>query len=136
MTDWHENARFHIFTDYDVFVEDSGHYLLVENQAFNYHGDYVCCEYQQGRNLDGTMFYMQGEHCGADNEYIVKLQKAPWDIARDVILRSLESWQQREEQFESDEYEDDDDCGISGLIEDAIWYLKRANEGETFRYMD
>ena len=136
MTAWHETARFRIFADVDVFVEDSGHYLLVENQAFNYHGDYVCCEYQQGRNLDGTMFYMQGEHCGADNEYIVKLQKAPWDIARDVILHSLESWIKYEEQFVNDDEDDADDNGTIGLIEDAIWYLKRANEGEKFTYAD
>lgn len=135
MTAWHETARFRIFTDIDVYCED-GNYLLVENKAFNYHGDYVCCVYQQGRNLDGTAFYMQGEHCGADNEYIVKLEKAPWNIARDVVLRSLTSWQQYEEQFENDEYDDDYCDGISGLIEDAIWYLKRANEGETFRYLD
>lgn len=136
MTAWHKTARFYIFTDIDVFVEDSGRYLLVENRAFNYHGDYICCEYQQGRNLDGTMFYMQGEHCGADNEYILGLKKAPWNIARDIILRDLESWQQYEEQFESDEYEDDYECGISGLIEDAIWYLRRADDSEKFTYLD
>lgn len=136
MTAWHKTARFRIFTDCDVFVEDSGRYLYVENQAFNYHGDYVCCEYQQGRNLDGTMFYMQGEHCGADNKYILGLQKAPWNIARDILLRDLESWQQYEEQFGGDEYEDDYEYGISGLIEDAIWYLRRADDSEKFTYLD
>lgn len=132
MTAWHETARFRIFTDIDVYCED-GNYLLVENQPFNYHGDYVCCDYQQGRNLDGTMFYMQGEHCGADNEYIVKLQKAPWDVARNVILLSLESWIKYEEQFT---YDNEDDNDIIGQIEDAIWYLKRASEGEKFTYAD
>lgn len=130
---WHKTARFDIFTDTDVYCED-GNYLLVENQAFNYYGDYVCCVYQRGRNLDGTMFYMQGEHCGADNEYILGLRKAPWNIARDIIARSLESWQKYEEIFKD---EDDDCCdSISGLIEEARWYLMHdADENEKFTYI-
>lgn len=137
MTAWHETARFRIFTDCDVFVEDGGHYLYVENQAFNHHGDYICCEYQQGRNLDGTMFYMQGEHCGADNEYIMQLQKAPWNIARDVIERNLADWQKHEEEYEEDNSMEEEHGDIlnSILIQDARDCLMRsAVESEKFEY--
>ena len=130
MTAWHKDARFNIFCEIDVFMEGSN-YLLVENQAFNYHGDYTCCLFQQGHNLDGSAFYLQGEHCGADNEYIMQLEKAPWNIARDVIALGLENWKKYEEQFEKE----DDEERCSELIENAIWYLMHdAKEEEKFEY--
>lgn len=39
MTAWHEDARFYIFTDCDVFVDNNGRYLLAMNEAFDYHGN-------------------------------------------------------------------------------------------------
>lgn len=133
---WHEDARFHIFTDCDVFIED-GHYLYVENQAYNYNGDYVCCDFQQGRNLDGTMFYMQGEHSGASNKYILGFKKAPWNIARDVIERYLAIWQKHKERFEEENRlsEENGDFMDSVSIQDARDNLMRyAVEGEKFVY--
>ena len=136
MTAWHENARFRIFTDVDVFIEGSN-YLLVENQAFNYHGDYVCCLFQQGRNLDGSAFYLQNEHCGADNEYIMQLEKAPWNIARDVIALSLENWKKREEEYEEDNSMEEEQGDIlnSVYIQNAMDSLMHnAVEGEKYEY--
>lgn len=41
MKAWYEEARFNIFTECDVFIED-GNYLYIENEPFNYNGDYIC----------------------------------------------------------------------------------------------
>mgnify|MGYP006910410493 CR=1 FL=1 len=122
MTAWYEDARFDVFADCDVFKED-GHYLYVENQAYDYNGSYVCCDYQQGRNLDGTMFYMRGDVSGASNDYVMGLEKAPWDIARDIIGRVLDNMKEHE----TAEFKD--------VIDNAKHYLMEyATEDEKFSY--
>ena len=40
MTAWYESARFDVFCDCDVYIED-GNYIYVENQPLNYRGDYI-----------------------------------------------------------------------------------------------
>ena len=57
---WHDSARFRIFSECDVYMEGSS-YLYVENQPFDYNGFYVCFDYQQGRNLDGSKCLTSGE---------------------------------------------------------------------------
>ena len=89
MAAWHEDARFHIFTDCDVFIEGNGTYLYVENEAFDYYGDYTCCIYYERSDYDGTKWYGRGDHVGCCNEYINKLEKAPWDIAKSIITSYL-----------------------------------------------
>lgn len=129
---WHDNARFRIFTECDVYME-GGNYLYVENEAFNYNGFYTCCPYQQGTNLDGSKFYLEGDFAGADNKYIMGLEKAPWNIAKDVISRYLLGWQHHEELLEESGMYDDLDDGISGLIEEARYSLENyAVENEKF----
>ena len=134
---WHDNARFRIFSECDVYMEGSS-YLYVENQPFNYYGSYVCCDYQQGRNLDGSKFYLKGEFAGADNKYICNLEKAPWNIAKDIIGLYLKDWQRQEEMLE--ELDDDDESGeagdsLAGLIEEARYSLNQyAVENEKFEF--
>lgn len=124
MKAWFEEARFDIFAECDVYCED-GSYLYVENEPFNYNGDYTCCVYQQGRNLDGTMFYIRGEHCPADNNYIMSLDKAPWNVARDIIERDLA-------ELQAYEY-DNGNVENSEIIEDARCSLMEdAKEDEIF----
>lgn len=128
MAAWHEDARFDVFTDCDVFVESPGHYLYVENQAYNYNGDYVCREYQQGTNLDGTKFYMVGEYAPASNDYIMGLKPAPWNIARDVIARELITlWEEETMASEDVERADDILMARDALLSDAV-------EGEKFEW--
>lgn len=126
MTAWHEDARFNVFADCDVFIED-GNYLYVENQAFDYSGRYACRDYQQGRNADNTFFYMRGEYSGADNDYIMTLEKAPWNIARDIIMRELDSMIRH-----YNEIEDNEAVYIIEGAEDAL--MTYGNEGEKFTY--
>lgn len=123
MTAWHEDARFNVFTDCDVFIED-GNYLYVENKPFGYSGRYLCHDYQQGRNADNTFFYMRGEYSGADNEYIMTLEKAPWNIARDVIMCELNNMIRN--------YGSIEDYEAVSIIEYAIDWLSNAKEGEKF----
>lgn len=123
MASWHDNARFDLFTQCDVYVESPGHYLYVENVAYDYNGSYACCEYQQGTNLDGTKFYMQGEWVPASNEYIMQLEKAPWGIARDVVLKALENYKNS---LGSEEERD--------IVDDAIEGLMDAVESEVYAY--
>lgn len=131
MTAWHEEARFDVFCECDVFIED-GHYLYVENQPFDYNGNYICCDYQQGRNADNTMFYMKGEHSGASNDYIMSLRKAPWKVARDVIEKELKDMERIEAELDNDRDEDDRNAPI---IEDARRCLMEyATENEVFSY--
>lgn len=119
MATWHDYARFDVFCDCDVFVED-GHYLFVENNAFDYAGNYACHDYQQGRNLDGTMFYLAGEYSGASNDYIMSLEKASWNVARDVVLRELHEVLKHESVLDK---ERDEDYANVPIIEDAIFCL-------------
>lgn len=129
MAAWHEDARFNVFTDCDVFIED-GEYLYVENRAFDYSGRYACRDYQQGRNADNTFFYMRGEYSGADNDYIMTLEKAPWNIARDIIMRELDSMIRYYNEIEDNEAVETA-CIIEGA-EDAL--MTYGNEGEKFTY--
>lgn len=131
MTDWHENARFDVFCKCDVFIED-GHYLYVEKQPYGMYGDYACCDYQQGRNADNTMFYVRGEHSGASNEYIMGLRKAPWKVARDVVAAELKHMEYVESLSDKDRDEDDKSAP---LVNDARRCLfEYANENEVFTY--
>ena len=131
MTAWHEDARFEIFgCECDVYVEGEN-YLYVENEVFNYYGDYTCCDYHQGRNPDGTTFYLKGECGGADNDYIVhELLKAPWEVAKYIVELELESL--RDHEWQLDKYKDENDWN-SPLIDEAIYALiNHAVEGEKF----
>lgn len=123
MTAWYEDARFYIFTDCDVFVENDGTYLYVENEAFNYNGDYTCCLYYQRKEWNGTKWYDRGEHIGVCNEYINKLEKAPWDVARTIICNYLSSWAS---------HEDDDTALIILNAKDAL--MEYPIEEGTFVY--
>lgn len=130
MTAWHENARFDIFCECDVYVESPGRYLYVENTAHNYHGDYVCNEYQQGTNVDNTAFYMRFDTSCVSNEYIAGLEKAPWNVARDIIGIELDRLKYIESMNEADK-----DESMVENIEDAMRCLMEyAVEGEKFTY--
>lgn len=122
MTAWHEDARFDVFTKCDVYIED-GHYLYVENQAYNYDGGYNCVECNISDNSDGSKYYIWSSWSGADNGYIIGLEKAPWDIAREIIERNLARWESHEDKDKAE------------IIEDARWYLMNdATEDEVFTY--
>lgn len=123
MTAWHEDARFYIFTDCDVFVEDNGTYLYVENEAFNYNGDYTCCLYYQREDWNGTKWYDSGEHIGACNEYIGGLEKAPWNVAQFIISSYLAEWAS---------HESEEDAKIINDAKDSL--LNDATEDEKFSY--
>lgn len=130
MTAWHENARFDVFAECDVFVEDSGRYLYVENKAFDYNGYYCCHCYQQGTNLDGTKFYLCGEWTAADNEYVMGLEPAPWNIARDLIAEEMRIWAETVSVDEDDvDFNEAEDILLArkSLLEDAV-------EGEKFTW--
>lgn len=123
MAAWHENARFYIFADCDVFIDDDGDYLYVENEAFNYNGDYTCCLYYQREDWNGTKWYDRGEHIGACNEYISGLEKAPWSVAQRIISSYLAEWEVRESKENAD------------IINDARYsLLNDATEDERFVY--
>lgn len=92
MAAWHEDARFYIFADCDVFIEDDGNYLYVENEPFDYNGNYTCCIYYQCENHDGAKWYDRGEHVAVSNEYVNDLEKAPWDVAQCIISHYLAEW--------------------------------------------
>ena len=124
MNAWHECARFDVFNKRDVFIEN-GHYLYVEDDAFDFNGNYVCREYQQGRNEDNTFFYFPGEPMAADNAYVMSLEKAPWNIARDVILRELEIMKK-----DYSEIEDDEAVEIIENVKDSL--MEYATEDEKF----
>jgi hypothetical protein len=137
MTAWHENARFNIFTECDVYIEDD-HYLYVENQAFDYYGDYVCRECHIIDDPTGNTAFMWHDAVGADNDYICGfdnvdgLEKAPWNIARKIINSYLVRWQSIEETL--DKYHSENEKKAP-LIEDARWYLMHdATEDEVFTY--
>lgn len=126
MKAWHEDARFDVFGDCDVYCED-GNYLYVENEPFDYSGMYICRDYQQGRNADNTFFYMRGDYAGADNEYIMTLEKAPWNIARDIIMSELNNMIRH--------YNDVEDYEAVYIVEDAEdWLMTYGKEGEKFTY--
>lgn len=129
MTAWHEDARFNVLSDCDVFIEDD-EYLYVENRAFDYSGRYACRPYQQGRNADNTFFYMRGEYFGADNDYIMTLEKAPWNIARDIIMRELDSMICYYNEIEDNEA--NEAACIIECVEDAL--MTYGNKGEKFTY--
>ena len=120
MAAWHEDARFYIFTDCDVFVEDDGTYLYVENEAFNYNGDYTCCLYYQRECWNGTKLYDRGEHIGACNEYIGGLEKAPWSVAQRTISSYLAEWASHESKENADIIND----AKNSLLNDATEYEK------------
>lgn len=123
MAAWHEDARFYIFVDCDVFIENDGTYLYVENEAFNYNGDYTCCLYYQREGWNGTKWYDRGEHIGACNEYISGLEKAPWSVAQRIISSYLAEWEMRESKENAD------------IINDARYsLLNDATEDEKFFY--
>ena len=131
MTAWHESARFDVFCDCDVYIED-GNYLYVENQPFNYCGDYICYPYHCGENLDGTPYYVYDDCSGAGNDYISTLVKAPWDVARNIIERHLAATQIHEEDLDK---ERDEDERIAPIIYDARHSLMEyATDGEKFTY--
>lgn len=92
MTAWYENARFNVFCECDVFIEDD-HFLWVENEAFDYDGSYVCRECVIIKKFDGSNYYMWSDCNGANNDYIMGLEKAPWNIARDIVERELARFQ-------------------------------------------
>ena len=118
MAAWHEDARFYIFTDCDVFVDNNGRYLLAMNEAFDYHGNYTCCSYYRINNYNGTKWYDKGEHFGACNEYINKLEKAPWDVARTIISNYLSSWVSHEDGDMANDILDAKYCLMDYAIED------------------
>lgn len=123
MAAWYEDTRFYIFTDCDVFIEDDGTYLYVENEACDYNGDYTCCTYYQREDWDGTKWYDGGEHIGACNEYINRLEKAPWDVARHIISSYLAF---------AASHEDKEDAEIINDAKDSL--LNDATEYEKFSY--
>ena len=128
---WKDNARFNIFCQCDVFVED-GHYLYVESMPFNYNGMFTVREYSIVKQYDNTNAYIYCDICGADNEYISNLDMAPWEIARDIIERELARWEMNERGYEDDE--DDIDSNAS-IIHDARWSLMHyATPNEKFNY--
>lgn len=131
MTAWHVGARFDVLGKRDVFIEDD-HFLYVEDQAFNYHGYYVCRECRIVEKLDGSRIYLLGDCVAADNEYVKGLNVANWEIAREIIAFELERWQKCEELMDGCRDEDEKNAGI---IEDARrCLLDYAESGEVYTY--
>lgn len=122
MAAWYEDARFHIFTDCDVFIEDDGTYLYVENVAFNYNGDYTCCLYYQRECWNGTKLYDRGEHIGACNEYIGGLEKAPWSVAQRIISSYLAEWASHESKENADIINDAKNSLLNDATEDEKFF--------------
>lgn len=88
MSAWHEEARFDVFGRCDVFEED-GHFLLVEEKAFDYAGNYACAPVSLMEDLSGCTSYVWGDWAGASNDYVSTLTKAPWETARRIVERNL-----------------------------------------------
>lgn len=117
MTIWHDDARFDVFTICDVYIEDNG-YLYVEDQAFDYHGNYNVNPYEISEQANGESILIRYDTCGADNDYICTLEQAPFDIAKRIILNELRLWKRHTNQEEAD------------IIQNAIEDLEEHTEEE------
>lgn len=138
MVMWHEDARFNIFTECDVYDEDSN-YLLVKNipdfsgkSLQHQSGKFDACMYYRRFDQDGNISYVQSDHVAASNGYIRELPKAPWNIARDIIAHDLDTQMEQEVAIKNVKNEAENRIKI---LNSAKKNIIKAKPGKVFKYM-
>lgn len=93
------------FTDHyeDVFI-DGENYLYACAEAFDYNGSYTVCEYEK---LDND-YWLTYDHAGASYAYLMSLDHAPYDVAKDVMIMEKKLAIEYEVPKEEQEHYDDE----------------------------